>query len=225
MKLHLFSCLLAISLVSVVNAETDGSRTCRIVFPERPKDAPKFAYLFDGRSSQRVTLPSMNFSEVVELPAGIITLRMTPDELVDAANLPDGMPSLEIAANIRDFYILITADPSNGILPLRMELVNTGEGELKPGQTLWCNLTDHAITAKLGDGDLAVAPNSREVSSSPVSKSGYYRAEFSFQPEAEGEFRKITEQQWWHDIESRHLGFIVNSGRELPKIYFYRDFR
>lgn len=35
----------------------------------------------------------------------------------------------------------------------------------------------------------------------------------------------ITEQRWWHDASSRHLGFVANTGGKLPKIYFFRDFR
>lgn len=225
MKSLSFILVLAISLISTVNAESKDGRTCRIVFPERPKDAPKFAYLFDGQSSRRVTLPSMNFSEVIELPKGDLTIRMTADKLIDFEELPIGAPRLEVAENIQDFYLLVTADPSNEMLPLQLNLVNTSDGEFKPGQTLWCNRTNHAISAKLGEREITVAPNSRKVSPSPVTKSGHYRAEFSYQPEAKGDFQKITEQHWWHDVKSRHLGFIVNTGGELPKIFFYRDFR
>jgi hypothetical protein len=225
MKTPFILLALAMSLASSLNTEASDIRVCRIIFPERPKDAPKFAYLFDGETSQRVTLPSMNFSGIIELSPGNLNLQLTADKIHDIKEIPAGSPALEIADDIKDFYILVTADPSNALLPLRMELVAMGGGAFEVGQTLWCNLTDHAIQAKLGELDFAVAPKSREVSSSPLSESGYYRAEFKYQPGARGEFLKITEQQWWHDVGSRHLGFIVDSGGELPKIYFYRDFR
>lgn len=208
-----------------VMAEPMSGRTCRIVFPERPNDAPQAAHLFDGKGSRQVTLPSMNFSEVIALPSGEITLRMTAEEIKDPANVPAGAPELLIPEGAKDFYILVSSDPANPTLPLKLKMVTTAEGELKPGETLWSNLTDHRIQAKLGDISLSVEPGGLAVSKDPVPQSGYYRAEFTYQPGGEGDFQRVTEQQWWHDAASRHVGFMVNAGGKLPKICFYRDFR
>ena len=223
--------LLLILFVSIigsafsVNAESTTKRTCRIVFPERPNDAPKVAYLFDGKESHSVQLPSMNFSPVIELPAGELTMLMTPDEITDLENLPPSAPSLKVAEGVKHFYILVTSDPSNSTLPLKMKIVNVSDGKLKLGETLWFNLTEHRIVANLGNVKMSVNPKSVAVSKDPVSKSGYYRAEIGYQVDAKGGFKKITEQHWWHDVKSRHVGFIVDSGGRLPKIYYYRDFR
>lgn len=204
--------------------EPGHGRTCRLIFPERPRDVPKTVHLFDGKGSQEVFLPSMNFSKVIELPPGDITLLMTREKVADPENPPTGFPLLRIPKSVRDFYILMTPDRSNAALPLQMRLIDAG-GKLKPGDTLWFNLTDSRIVAKLGEGKMSVAPKGRTVSKDPVSESGYYRAEFAYQPQSEGPFHRITEQHWWHDARSRHVGFIVPSGGRLPKIYFYRDFR
>ncbi len=206
-------------------AEPKGGRTCRIVFPERPGGAPKSAYLFDGKASQRVTLPSMNFSEVIGLPPGELVIVMTADEITDPEVVPPSAPKLRITEGVRDFYILVTPDPDNAAFPVRMNIVDTGGGKLKAGETLWFNLTEHRILGMLGDRRMSVAPEGRTVSEDPVPSSGYYRAEFAFQPEGEGKPQRITEQRWWHDAESRHVGFIVNTGGKLPKLYFFRDFR
>jgi hypothetical protein len=225
MKFLLILAAAAIGQAQAAGAEPKTSRTCRIVFPERPNDAPKFAYLFDGKESQRVTLPSMNFSEVIALPPGELILRMTSTQVTDPETFPQGAPKLKIAENDRDFYILVTPDPLNTELPLQMNKVDTGGGKLKPGETLWFNLTNHRIVAKLGESKMSVAPKNRTVSPSPVPSSGYYRAEFAYQPQGKGDFQRITEQHWWHDVKSRHIGFMVNTGGRLPRIYFYRDFR
>lgn len=203
----------------------DADRTCRIVFPERPKDAPKFAYLFDGQDSRRVSLPSMNFSEVIHLPSGELTLLMTPTEISDPKDIPPGAPKLAIAGTDGDFYIFVRPDPMNAELHLQMSMVDTGTDGFKPGETLWFNFTDHRISARLGESAVILEPEGREVSNSPVKESGHFRAEFEFKPQGKGEYRRITEQQWWHDTASRHVGFIVDTGGKLPKIYFYRDFR
>jgi hypothetical protein len=225
---HHMRLLLIWILASVLPAMAEPAkrRTCRIVFPERPNDAPKVAYLFDGKDSRQVTLPSMNFSEVIDLPSGELTLLMTRDEITDPGNLPQSAPKLKIAENVGgDFYILITPDPSNPALPLQMNMVDYSNGKLKPGETLWFNRTDHLIVAKLGESKLSVPPHSLAISKNPASSNGYYKAEFAYQPNAQGNFRRITEQQWWHDSGSRHVGFMVNTGGILPSIYFFRDFR
>jgi hypothetical protein len=225
MKRFLLALLFLSNLPVYSEEPAKYKRTCRVVFPERPNNAPKMVYLFDGKKNQQVFLPSMNFSKVISLPAGELTLLMAKNEILDPENLPPGAPTLKIAEGVRDFYILVTPDPSNSTLPLRMRIVNASDGKLKPGNTLWFNLTNHRILAKLGKSKMMVAPKGRTVTKGPIPKSGYYRADFMYQPEAKGKLRRITEQQWWHDANSRHLGFIIPSGGRLPKIFFYRDFR
>jgi len=209
-------------LTQSLHAQT---RTCRIVFPERPQSAPKTAYLFDGKDSQMVTLPSMNLSEVIELPSGDIAIAMTTSKITDPETLPPKSPLLKIPENIRDFYIIITPDPDNAELPIKMNMVNTGEGKLKPGETLWYNLTNHRIAAKLGSAEMIIDPNGRSISKDPVPISGYYTAILKYQADGKGAYAPITEQSWWHDAKSRHLGFMVNTGGKLPRIYYFRDFR
>jgi hypothetical protein len=202
-----------------------SKRTCRLVFPERPNNAPKIVCLFDGKENQKVFLPSMNFSKVISLPKGDITIMMAKNEITDLENLPKGAPILKIPETVKDFYILVTPDPSNKNLPVKMNLVNAGDGKLVPGKTLWFNLTKHRIVANLGKSKMMVDPKGWSITDGPLPQSGYYRAEFGYQVEAKGKARRITEQQWWHDVNSRHLGFIVSSGGRLPKIFFFRDFR
>lgn len=217
--------ILAAGFLILANTLQAKPRSCRIVFPERPQDAPKIAYLFDGSKSQRVALPSMNLSEVIELPNGELTIAMTPNEISDPKVLSPSAPLLRIPEKVMDFYIIITPDPKNQDLPVKMNLVDTGGGKLNSGETLWYNFTEHRIIAKLGSAEMSVDPKGRTISKDPAPTSGYYAARFAYQVEGKGAFAPITEQHWWHDAENRHLGFIVNSGGKLPKIFFYRDFR
>ena len=73
--------VLATLLLACLPAFSEGAgkeRACRIIFPDRPRDAPTEVHLFDGTASRKVELPSMNFSEVIlgesdknqESPAG-----------------------------------------------------------------------------------------------------------------------------------------------------------
>ena len=200
-------------------------RSCRIVFPERPQGAPITAYLFDGAKSQSVSLPSMNLSEVIELPSGELTIAMITSAISDPELLPPQAPVLKIPELVMDFYIIITPDPENKVLPVKMNLVDTGAGKLKPGETLWYNFTGHRIAAKLGGADMKIDPQGRTITKDPIPASGYYVARFAFQEDGKGAYAPITEQSWWHDANSKHLGFMYNSGGKLPKIYYFRDFR
>jgi hypothetical protein len=215
----------AMGLTLTAEAQTTSKRTCRIVFPDRPKDAPRKAYLFDGTKSYQLQLPSMNFSSIIELPEGDLTLSITPKIIRDAKALPPEAPRLKVPKTVRDFYILVSPDPENAVIPLKMEIVSLSDGKLKAGETLWINYTDHQVEAKLGENKILIAAKEQKISKSPLPASGYYKAEFTYQRDGKGEFKKITEQSWWHDVKSRHVGFIFDQGDRLPKIFFLRDFR
>lgn len=217
--------IITFGIFLLINSAEAQSRTCRIVYPERPQDAPKIAYIFDGKDSQMITLPSMNLSEVIKLPIGEITIAMTTGKITDPKTLPPNSPMLKIPENIREFYIIITPDPENKELPVKMNMVNTGDGKLKAGETLWYNFTNHRIAAKLGSAEIIIDPNGRGISKDPLPESGYYTAILKFQNDGKGNYAPITEQSWWHDAKSRHLGFMVNTGGKLPRIYYFRDFR
>lgn len=216
---------LVLGLVPVLSGQTKDERTCRIVFPGKPKDAASTSYLFDGQRSLLVTLPGIKFSEVIALPMGEITLRMTGEAIIDPADVPLGAPAIRVPESVKDFYILVSSDPENLTLPLKIEMVAAGDGGLKAGETLWYNMTDHRIQGKLGDASISVEPKEMQVTKDPLPNSGYFSAEFTYKPHGKGDVQRITEQQWWYDAQSRHLGCIVNSGGKLPRIYYFRDFR
>ena len=220
--------LLAITLICCAQAAPE--RTCRIVFPDRPQDAPRSLHLFDGKNSQEVELPSMNLSPVYKLAAGAIQLKLLAAKADDPKEVPADAPMVEIPADHTDFVLLVFSDPGNKIAPVKLEVVNLDGKTFKPGQTLWTNRTDTTVEGKLGEQTLSLGPVTSKILDAPLSDkgvptSGYYSASFTYRSGDEGAFEPITEQQWWHDANSRHLGFIVNKGGKLPKIFFYRDFR
>lgn len=200
-------------------------RTCRFVYPERPADAPKTAYLFDGKKSRLIGLPSMNLSEIVSLPSGELTILMTPEEVEDIETLPPTAPRLIIPETVGECVVIVSPDPENPTLPVRLILLNTGGGKLKLGETMWFNLTEHRIAAKLGEAKVSIDPKGQAVSTPAMAQSGYYRAEFIFQPQGKGDFQRITEQSWWHDAKGKQLGFVVDTGGRLPGIYTFIDLR
>lgn len=221
--------ILVLAVLAVTPAFSDdlkkSERTCRLVFPEMPSGSPRFIHLFDGKDNHRVYLSAVNFSEVVKLKSGEISLVMAPEPISDPENIPSGYPRVSVAEGVRNFYLFLSPDKENKSMPIRMNLINLDEGKFKIGNTLWYNFTNHRIQARLGESKMSVGAKKFAISEEPLSKSGYYKAEFIFQPNSTGKFRRITEQQWWFDANCRYVGFMVDRGGRLPKIYFFRDFR
>ena len=221
---HSYILFFLTSLVCILS-QTVSARNCRILFLDRPNDAPKSLHLFDGTSSQEVDLPSMNFSPVYKLPEGAIKLRLLTEKYQDPTSVSPDAPFVEIPETYVDFYLIISSDPENKITPVSIKAYCPSDETFKAGQTLWINLTEQTIHGTLGEAKLILKPNSTQILNAPINASGYYKAEFSYQTEANADLQKITEQSWWHDANSKHLGFVINAGGKLPKIFFYRDFR
>lgn len=224
-KFTILSLIILSTLPSLSEELRKTERTCRLVFPEKPGDSPEFVYLYDGKENHRVYLSAVNFSDVVKIARGNISLIMTTAPISDPENIRPEYPRVSIPETIQNFYIFLSVDEENKVLPLRMNLINLDSGKFKPGHTLWYNFTDHRIAAKLGQTKMSVDAKGSTISEDPLSERGYYRAEFIFQPQSAGDFRKITEQQWWFDAKYRYVGFIADRGGRLPRIYFFRDFR
>ena len=198
-------------------------RNCRIIFLQRPKGAPESTHLFDGEVSREIRFSTMNLSAVIKVPGGDLVLGMTPDAVLGLENFPKGAPTVKIPAKVTDCYLVVVSDPQNKILPVRILLVDSSDGQLKAGQTLWINFTNQNIVGKLGKETLKIPAKSKVVGDAPLRKSGYYLASFLYQPNKESKFQPVMKKSWWHDATSKHLGFITSTGGKLPKIFTLRD--
>ena len=205
--------------------EKEKKRTCRILYVERPGDAPTEAYLFDGKKSHKVLLPSLNFSEVIELPMGDITVGLSPNSVDAAEAFPEGAPTAKIPEQITDLYLLLSGDPENKVLPIKIKTLNIDNKNLKPGHTLWINLSTHKIAARMGKEEVIIPPKKITISPPPLTTSGYFLAQFLYQRDSKDKFLPIMKKSWWFDATSKNLGFIVDTGARMPKIFTLRDRR
>ncbi|MFK7852414.1 MAG: hypothetical protein AB8D78_15675 [Akkermansiaceae bacterium] len=210
--------------VSLLSADAE-QRTCRIIFPDRPKDAPDSAFLFDGKLSKEIRLPSRNFSRIVSLPEGELKMFLTLERASGLGAIPEGSPSVVIPASVTDFHLIVLSDPENDVLPVRILPVEADGFHLKPGSTLWINLSKTAIKATLGESSLLLLADSSVMTDAPLAANGYYEASFFYKQDAEDEFVPMTKKSWWHDSTSSGLGVVVDSGGRLPRIHLFRDYR
>ncbi|MCX6876051.1 MAG: hypothetical protein NTW21_19925 [Verrucomicrobia bacterium] len=223
--------LLLISLFFLLPAaafaqEKAPKHTCRVLFFDGPEAAPEKLQLFDGATCREVDLPRMNFSKVYQLPAGPLNLRLLPDPPTDPAKIPVGAPSVAVAEDVIDFYLLVTSDPANPVSPVRMQVINAGSDKLKLGQMLWFNLTKNPVGGMVGSEKLVIQPNSRAILDPPASGHRDYPVNLSFRIPGNEHLYPLCETKWRHDPRSRSVVFInADPASRSPRVMVFPDYR
>lgn len=220
------SLILLLFLPAAAFAATAPEHTCRILFLDGPDDAPQKLQLFDGAKCREVELPRMNFSQVYELPGGALNLRLLSAPPADPTKIPPGAPGVTVAEGITDFYLLVTSDPANTIAPVRMQVINAGADKLKPGQTLWFNLTKNAVGGTLGTEKLTVQPGARTILDAPTTGNGDYPVKLFYRIPDNDVLYPLCQTKWRHDPRSRGVAFIINeNGQRSPRVMVFSDYR
>jgi hypothetical protein len=219
---RILTCLL------ILVALTDGisARSCRIVFLDRPANAPKNLHLFDGTEIREVELPRLNLSAVYELPDGNLNLRFFLTAPTDLEKIPEGAPSAKITETTKDVYLLLTSNPANEVAPVNVQSVSADSANLSRGQMLWFNLTDKRVGGKVGSETLDIKPLTSARVGEPRLGNGDYPVELYFTIEGDAHLHPLCESRWRHDPRSRSLVFVARNGnRRAPRIYSFSDFR
>jgi len=218
--------LLLFLLPTAALAATAPERTCRILFLAGPDDAPQKLQLFDGARCREVDLPRMNFSKVYQLPGGPLNLRLLPSPPDDPTKIPPAAPGVAVPEGMTDFYLLLTSDPANTIAPVRMQVINAGNDKLKPGQTLWFNLTKNPVGGTLGSEKLAIQPSARTILNAPTTGNGDYPVILFYRIPGDEHLYPLCETKWRHDPRSRSVAFIIaENGTRAPRVMVFPDFR
>jgi hypothetical protein len=228
MRITLFA-LLLLSLAAQAADQT--SRTCRVLFLDGSDNGPEKLHLFDGKSSQEVELTRMGFSPAYDIIPGDLTLSLLPKPPTppttggDPPVIPLDSPKATLPAAISDFYLIVSNDLSNKLVPVKIQIVNASANTFKPGQMLWFNLTENTIGGVVGSQKLLVKPNSRIILDPPANKQEDYHANIQFIPPGKERVEPLCETSWSHDPRNRSVYFVVNSGGILPRILGFPDFR
>lgn len=217
--------LLLLSLASLLPAQ-EKARTCRILFPNAPQQAEGNYYLFDGQKSQEVSLPRLSFSPVYQLLPGDIKIRLLTSPVGKSEEIPPGSPEVIVEAATKDLYLLVTTDPTNKVLPLRLQVVNANYDKVGLGEMLWFNLTPKHLAGKIGSSPLNLAPNTSALIGKPATSPGDYPVEIYFRVPNDDRTHPLIESQWYHDPRSRCVVFVYDEGRRrAPRIMSFSDFR
>ena len=213
-----------ILFVFLTAAQAKNGRTCRVVFLGAPDNAPKTLHLFDGKTSQEVELPSINFSPVYNLPGAALVLKMLPAPEVDPKKVSPDAPSVAVHEAVTDFYLLVSNDPANAVAPVKLEVIDATK--FIKGQMLWFNLTANRIDGQIGTEKLALDGNSQAILNPPAVKNEDYNVNISFAKPSNDLLQPFCETKWRHDPQARNVFFVVTSeGARAPRVMGLRDQR
>lgn len=217
--------LLLLCIASILSAK-ESKRTCRILFPGGPEQHALKYYLFDGISSQEVTLPRLSLSPIFKLRPGDIKIHLLSSPVTKPEDVPPGTPEVTVLASISDIYLLVSKDPDNNVLPLRMSIVNANYDKIRLGEMLWFNVTHKHLAGKIGKSSLKLPANASAVIHEPASLPGDYPVEIYFSVPGDERTHPLIESQWYHDPRSRCIVFVFDEGRRrAPRVMSFSDFR
>lgn len=199
-------------------------RNCRILFLGATESDAKKLHLHDGTKSQEVELPRMNFSKVYELPAGALTLKLLTAPVVEGQAPASSSPSAAVAETVGDLYLLLSPDPSNKTVPVRMQVIDASASGFKAGQMMWYNLTAHDVGGQVGKQKLVLGARSRLITDAPASGSEEYNVNLSYRIAGKNTPYPLCETKWVHDPVARTVLFVVNDpGGRAPRVMGFPD--
>ncbi len=218
--------LTLIALFSTLHAQETSGRTCRVLFLGAAESDPEKLHLHDGATTREIDLPRLNLSRVYELPSGPLTLRLLTAPPVENQAPDPASPSIAVGENTGDFYLLLSPDPSNKTLPIRMQIIDAHADRFKSGQMLWYNLTPHDVGGQVGSQKLAIKPRSRVILDPPASGREDYNVNLAFRIAGKDTLYPLCETRWNHDPTARTVLFIINeAGSRAPRVLGFPDHR
>lgn len=222
MRLLILFLLACLPLVS--SAQDKSRRTCRVLVLGEQGSVPSPLFLHDGTQAREIELPRMNLSQTYPMPAGALNLKLLSAPPVEGQPVNPAAPSATVGEGIGAFYLLLTADPANKALPVRMQVIDASAERFKPGQMLWYNLTGVEVSGQVGKQQVTIKARSKSISDPPTAAKENYNVNLSYKSPADGKNYPIFETKWLHNPAARSVLFIVTEGTNpLPRVMSFRD--
>ena len=185
---------------------------------------PSKLYLYDGKTAREIEQPRMNLSKAYDMPAGALSLKMLLAPPVEGQPVDPAAPGAAVAENVGAFYLLLTADPANKAVPVRMQVIDASVEHFKPGQMLWYNLTAVDIGGQVGKQQVMVKARSKLISDPPATAREDYNVNLSYRTSATAPLYPVCETKWIHDPAARTVLFIMpEAGTPVPRVMAFPD--
>ncbi len=203
-----------------------NERTFRTLFLNGFKQKMSEYYVYDGENSVKAKFPRMNFSAVYKLKGKGAKIWLVKAPVSDPKLLPKGSPVVTIPGGVKDFYLLLSHDKANSVLPMKMKVVNAGKDKLGRGEMMWFNLTQKPVVGNVGERKLRLPAKKSAMVKEPRRGKGNFVVELYFKVAGDERVHPLTESNWRHDPRCRTLVFVMNNGnRRAPRIKAFSDFR
>lgn len=212
---------LAAALAPVVACPVKAAqRSARAVFFKRPAGLAESAVLVHAGGGIPITLPAMNLSEPVGLPAGDLVLAVLPQAPAAGRPIPPDAPQVRIPGAWPQVLLLFFHDPTNKIFPVRVLPFDGSTGSFKPGEMLCLNLSTAVVGGTLGEAKFRISPGKTAVLKPSVREAGDYPVAVDCLLKGEASPRPLCRTSWRHDLETRQILFIINpDDRPVPRIW------
>jgi hypothetical protein len=223
--MRLLTLLLAcLPVVAFAQEKPKSHRTCRVLVLGERGSVPSPLYLYDGTKAQEIELPRMNLSQPYGMPAGALSLKLLSAPPAEGKPVDPAAPGASVAETVGAFYLLLTADPANKVVPVRMQVIDASAEHFKPGQMLWYNLTGVDVTGQVGKQQLAVKARSKVILDAPAAGQQDYNVSLDYKHPTDGKTYPICETRWQHDPQARTILFIAaEGGSPIPRVMSFRD--
>jgi len=210
------------TLLCVVG-QAQGSCICKITFLKEIKTPTSKLYLFDGTKYHLVKNKQSSFSEPITLTKGATSLSLTFEEKELSDKVNKITTATKIPSGATKIYVVVQSVSTKQSRPTKMHIVNASETNLKPGETLWMNLSDCTVKRKIGVNISTLMKQSRSITKDMAAKAGYYKVAFDYQYLNEEKFLPLLKKTWWHNPKSRYLGLIIGQEKKIPRVYKLQD--
>lgn len=210
----------------IATATSKDQRTCRVVFLSKPADDTEQLFLFDGKKSYKLDVVEMNLSPVIKLNTGALNLQLAEKKPSRSKPAPEGSPQAAVAEEALDLLVIVSADPENETMPLKLDVINADPSKFKNGDMLWCNLTKNTVEGNLAEHELMLAPGDRKVVQSPAAGGADYAVKLAFRIPNDERLRPLCETTWKQDLNTRTYQLIIDQPNSMvPRITGFPDYR
>lgn len=194
-----------------------AERVARILYYGAPPSAPEKAFvytktgeLYNLGDSLKVPLERHNFSKSFPLKSGAIRLGFLPQVLPEGTEFPVSAPGVKIPRTWSKVLLLVSHDPENTVMPIRVKAINASDDSFKAGELYFINFAKATIFGLVGNKKLMLKPMKTAIVSDPADGAGSYQVKLDTIRDGDGETRQwLVRQPWRHDPDIRRVIFII----------------
>lgn len=205
----LLQTILTLMSLYFLTGSLSAKRTFQVIYYPAPASAPKQAVMYgESRQFCPVNLTRYNLSDKQNLPDNGEIFALLPQQIKADEIVPQTAPRFQIPSTWERCVLLISHDPNNTSLPIKVHPINASASVFGPGECYWINLSDAMLGGRIGEQTLLVKPRSTTITSSVAKTISDYPVLIDCALPGDEKRRQLVRQIWRHNPRLRKLVFI-----------------